>query len=326
MPNALLAQIGRLTPLAQRARGAGTFLRREIVGLAQDFWKDGDGRIPMANDDRGNDGGAGFSRTTTSQASAPIDMTRLWHAQPGEISEKMWGPGCVTPCDHYLSETLIRPLAMNKDMSLLDLSAGLGMRLRKTAEEYKVYITGLEPDPEIAARGMAMSKAMGLGKKAAIEHYDPAHLKISRKFDCVVARETLYRAPDTPKFIATIVDCCKPKAQVSFTDYIVNSEARDQAAIAAWRAFETGANPMGLVEMAEAWAKAGISLRMHEDLTDMYKKEVKAGLVRFVAFITSGVKPDAQTKKAIEKRIMTWAHRMAALEQGMKFYRFYGVR
>ena len=42
--------------------------------------------------------------------------------------------------------------------------------------------------------------------------------------------------------------------------------------------------------------------------------------------MASGVKPDEETRKAIDKRITTWAHRMAAIEQGMRFYRFYGLR
>jgi hypothetical protein len=89
---------------------------------------------------------------------------------------------------------------------------------------------------------------------------------------------------------------------------------------------ESGADPAGLVEMAELWAKAGVNLRVHDDQTEYYRKEVMSGLSQFAKFMASGVKPDAATKKAIDKRITTWAHRVAAIDAGMKFYRFYGLR
>ena len=319
-------------PLVPQMRRGCVRLGRGIVGLAQDYWKDGGKEEAEHKEKRVK------KAPKTSAPAAHIDHSKdspfasakaangLWHALPGEVSEKMWGDGFVTPGDEYITDRLIRPLGITKDMSLLDLSAGLGGRLRKTAKEFGVYIDGFEPDPDIAARGMALSIAQGRGKHATIKPYDPMNLPEERTYDCVIARETIYRVPDKQKFIASIVACCKPKAQVSFTDYIVNPEMRDQPAIVAWRAFEKDINPSGLVEMAELWAKAGISLRVHDDLTDYYKEEVKKGMVRFAKFMTSGVKPDPETKKSIEKRITTWAHRMAAMEQGMKFYRFYGIR
>jgi cyclopropane fatty-acyl-phospholipid synthase-like methyltransferase len=218
------------------------------------------------------------------------------------------------------------PFSLTKDMSMLDLSAGLGFRMRKTSHEFGLYINGREPDPEIAARGMAMSVQAGMGKRDIITAYDPMNFVDTHKYDCVVARETIYRVVNKKKFISAIVACCKPQVQVSFTDYIVNPESQNQPAILAWRAFEPDSAPLSLVEMAEIWAKAGISLRVHDDQTEYYKKEVKKGIIRFAKYMASGIHPDAETKKAIEKRITTWAHRLAAMEQGMRFYRFYGLR
>ena len=207
---------------------------------------------------------------------------------------------------------------------MLDLSAGLGGRMRKIAGETGAYITGLEPDREVAARGMELSTRLGKGKHAAIEHYDPASFAVTRNYDCVIARETFYRVADKKTFFEAIAKCLKPGGQLTFTDYIVDPEKRGEIAIAAWCAFEKHVAPLGLVEMAEAWAKAGVNLRINEDLTDFYKKEVAAGLKRFALFLGSGIKPDPETRAALLRRLETWTHRMAAMEHGMKFYRFYG--
>jgi cyclopropane fatty-acyl-phospholipid synthase-like methyltransferase len=314
------------------ARFAGRYLVRSLAGLAHDYWKDGRAyepddladTLPAAPDAAVVAKGA--PKVPGNPRKPIIGPDGTWHAMPGEISEHMWGTDNVTPGDGDFTERLLRPLGLNKEMSVLDLSAGLGGRLRRATEEFGVYMSGLEPDPAIAVRGMEMSVASGVGKHAIIVSYDPMKLKVDRHYDCVIARETIYRVADKEKFIKSIIACCKPKAQASFTDYIVNPEVHDAPAMVAWREMEPGANPVGLVEMAELWAKAGLSLRVHDDQTDLYRKEVMMGLARFAKFMSSGVKPDAETKKAIDKRITTWAHRMAALNAGMKFYRFYGAR
>jgi cyclopropane fatty-acyl-phospholipid synthase-like methyltransferase len=301
-------------------------LRRELVGIAEDFWKDGNWESPAPRFKKKEAPLVKSEPAPIAKPAEPKIPRGIWHAAPGEVSEKMWGEGCVTPADEYITDLLIKPLSLTKDMSALDLAAGLGARMRKTSEEYGTYINGREPDPEIAARGMALSVGLGLGKRDSITAYDPLNLVETRKYDCIIARETLYRVGDKKKFIGAIVGCCKPRVQLSFTDYILNSESLNQPAVVAWKAYEKDAQPASLVEMAELWAKAGISLRVHDDQTEYYKKEVKRGLVRFAKFLASGAKPDAETKKAIEKRITTWAHRMAAMEQGLKFYRFYGLK
>ena len=331
MRGSIPAIFHNLPLVPQMRRGWGS-LGRGISGLAHDFWKDGDwGKseakfAPQEQETVHKAAPAAPVRSHASPFAVDTKPDGLWHALPGEISEKMWGDGFVTPGDEYITDRLIRPLGISKDMSLIDLAAGLGGRSRKTTKEFGVYIDGFEPDPEIAARGMALSVAQGRGKHVTIKSYDPMNFPEERTYDCVVSRETIYRVADKQKFVTSIVRNCKEKAQVSFTDYIVNPEVRDQPAVVAWRAFEKGADPAGLVEMSELWAKAGISLRVHDDMTDYYKDEVKKGMVRLARFMTSGVKPDADTKKSIEKRISTWAHRAAAMEQGLRFYRFYGVR
>jgi cyclopropane fatty-acyl-phospholipid synthase-like methyltransferase len=304
-------------------RRALAILRQQIVGVAEDFWKDGDwgksANAPLP-------AGVRVPKAKPEVYRPEPEASKLWHAAPGEVSEKMWGTGCLTPAEDYFTDLLIKPLNLTKDLSVLDLAAGLGARMRRATRQYGVYVTGREPDPAIAARGMAISIAQGRGKKDVITPYDPMNFAETQKYDCIICRETMYRVADRQKFIASITACCKPRAQVSFTDYIVNPESKDQPAIVAWKAFEQDADPAGLVEMAELWAKAGISLRVHDDQTDYYKREVKEGLLRFTKFLASSAKPDEETKKAIEKRIQIWAHRMAAMEEGMRFYRFYGQK
>ena len=313
---------------------AGKRLVRFVVGIGQDFWKDGTEHPFQFFFDRADKKAANKTTAEKAPKSSRVDRVRekekptgpkVWHAEPGEISEKMWGAECVTPGDNEVTEMLIQPLGLNKDLSVLDLSAGLGGRLRRTTEKYGVYITGLEPDPQVAARGMELSVKAGKAKRAAIAAYDPANFSVDRRYDCIIARETFYRISERAKFMAALSACCKPGAQLSFTDYIVNPEDREKPGIVAWMQAESGANPLGLVEMAQEWAKVGFSLRVHDDQTVFYKKEVMEGMKRIAIFLMNN-KPDAETKASLRRRMESWVLRLTALEQGMKFYRFYGTK
>lgn len=322
MPNPVLA-------LIEKHAGADFIPRakRLAVGLAHDFWKDGtDNPFKRIAAPPKPEASIVPRRKTAQERIQAVQDSHLWHAAPGEVSEKMWGEGSVTPCDEAIIDALITPLGLNKDTAVLDLSAGLGGRLRKTSEKFGIYITGLEPDQQIAQRGMEMSVRAGKGKRSPVEYYDPQNFSMAKKFDCIVARETFYRVVDKEKFFTTIAGCTKAHAQIAYTDYIVDPENRDKPAILKWQQFEAGAAPLSLIETAEAWAKVGFTIRIHEDMTDFYKKEVLKGLERLAKYLSSGVKPAPETKKVIAKRIETWAHRLAAIEQGMKFYRFYGIK
>jgi len=327
MPPALSALVDKHLGAAFLPR-----LKMHVFGLAEDFWHDGKENlleVKIKRREPSSISGAALHNRDAAQAfqaaNTQVDPTH-WHAEPGEVSEKMWGNGYVTPGGVVITGMLTKPLGLTKEMSVLDLSAGLGGRMRRTAEETGAYITGLEPDPAVAARGMQLSVRAGKGKHAAIAHYDPATLSLSRTYDCIIARETFYRVPDQRAFFAAIAKHTKAGGQIAFTDYIVDPEHRDHPAIAAWKGNEILAKPMGLVEMAEAWAQVGFNLRVHEDLTDFYKTEVMLGMKKLMDFLGSGVQPDKETSLAVLRRVETWRHRLAAMEAGMKFYRFYGTK
>ncbi|MDD3029167.1 MAG: methyltransferase domain-containing protein [Alphaproteobacteria bacterium] len=294
-------------------RWVWALFRREALGLLQDFWKDG----------------KGFSvrpAVRSDSISSDPNPQSLWHAKPGEIEEKMWGSGSLLPAEELLYELLSRPLNLNKDMKVLDLTAGIGHRMGKLVRDFNCSVEGRETNPELAVRGQTLLAAEGFDKKANLTLYNPDALLETQTYTCVIARELLSRVSNKETFVRALVDCCTKDAQFSFSDYIVNPEDQNQPAILAWKAFEPERVPLSLVDMAELWAKAGVTLRVHDEQTDMYEAEIKQGLLRLAQFMGSGVRPDYPTKKAINQTITLWAHRAAAFEQGMKFYRFYGKR
>jgi len=255
---------------------------------------------------------------------AKTDAPR-WHALPGEVAEKMWGEGYILPAGEALTEALTKPLALTNKTDLLDLTAGLGGASRKLAAQVN-SIKAIEPDPATAVRGNDLAAKAGKARAPAVTAYDLTDFSPPGSYDCVIARELFYRLTDKPKFFAAVAACLKPHGQLAFTDYIVNPEDRTRPSIVSWRAQEKSAVPLGLIDMAELWAKAGITIRVSEDQTDFYRREILMGLNRLVGALAKGPKPDAETKKAILREVESWIHRIGAIEQGMRFYRFQAIR
>jgi cyclopropane fatty-acyl-phospholipid synthase-like methyltransferase len=220
---------------------------------------------------------------------------------------------------------LIKPVGLTKDMTVIDITAGLGERLLRAHHEFKADVTGMDIDSETALRGTELLKPYLSPKVAGISAYTLPNLVIAKKFDCLFAREIFYRVADKPKFFQLVAGYSTALGQLSYTDYIVDPENRDRPAVRAWIQNEKGINPLGLVENAEAWAKAGFNLRVYDDQTAMYKAEIMKGILRFSNFIAAN-RPDLATKRAILKHMDLWGRRVAAIEQGLKFYRIYGIK
>ena len=333
MPNPIYAFI---------EKHAGPRFAQQAAGIFEDFWKDTQCEFPIYElkitgrtfklpnllkpmpTTPGQAAPTPAPRTTAAPIKAATPST-LWHAAPGELAEKMWGTEQILPAGDELMTMLITPAGLAKDKNVIDLTAGLGGPMRKLVGQVS-QLKGMETDPAIAARGMELSTKQGKAKMAPIETYDPAAFSMPAIYACMIARELFYHTPDKNKFFYSIAAGIKIGGSVVFTDYIVNPEDRAKPGILAWQAQEPMAKPLGLIEMAEAWAKAGVELRVSEDQTPYYRKELVNGINRFVAALSSASHPDGETKKAILAEVEAWIHRLAAIQAGMKFYRFHAVK
>ncbi len=307
-------------------------LRVSLVGLARDFWKD----APF-------DWSFGFSQKSKetlatkaankvakeiSGATAPATPAgpQPWSGDRIQVIERMWGEGHAFPGNDNYIDSLVTPLGMNKEMSILDLSAGLGGMARKIAADFGSYVTGLEVDSTLASRGMIMSIAAGKAKQATITAYNPETYEPTRKYDCVFARELFYKVVAKEKFFKAIAGSLKSGGgQLVFTDYLLDSVSRAKPAIRQWFEREPNAAPLTLPETIKYWKGFGFDLRVAEDQTDLYHTEILKGFTSLVEHINMNV-PDRETKLLLLREIDLWAQRIHAFKGGLKYYRFYGIK
>lgn len=335
MPHPLSSFAAKLAP-------AG--LIRSVVGIAQDFWADPPCTYPVIEIKLGKmalripnylkpvmgegTGAASMPRSAAPKKGAVTSAKPAvprWRAAPGEIAEKMWGEGQALPAGNILLEAMIAPLGLSKATNVIDLSVGLGGSMRKLIPLVN-QIRGYDTDAVFIERCKELSIKAGKSKQTQVEVLTPAEFTMPAIVDAVLARELFYRLPDKAKFLALAAAGVKINGHLAFTDYIVNPEHKAQPAIASWMAQEPGAAPVGLVEMAELLAKAGFEVRVSDDITAMYKTEVMKGLKNLALALGKAGKPDSETKKAILREMEVWIHRLGAMEQGMKIYRFHAMR
>ncbi len=284
------------------------------IGLAEDYWKDGGAPPPMPV----------MVEPVSEEEEEKPSVPLRWNADRCKIMETLWGIGQVLP-GGGMTDALVAPLGLNKEMSVLDLSAGLGALARKLAEEFNTYVTGMEPDAVVAARGMEMSVAAGKSKHATVESYEPTAFESHRHYDCIIARELFYRVSDKKKMLKSVADALKSHGQLVFTDYILDSGRKGDPAIAAWLAHETDASPLSMNEMVKMCGKLGLDVRINEDQTAIYRREVMMGLKSFMAFLIQN-KPDKETGGLALMEVENWIHRASAMEKGLQFCRFYAIK
>ncbi len=312
---------------------------RQAVGIAEDFWKDPDceyssieikllGRVLKIPNILKPVPANGMPQAASTPVQNPVQAPALkaqWHALPGGVAERMWGEERILPAADTLLDMMVKPVGLARDKNVLDLTAGLGGTMRKIVSQVG-QLKGYETDGAIAMRGMDLSVKAGKGKTAPIEMYDPAALSMPAIYHMVIVRELFYRVPDKDKFFYSISAGTKIQGHVVFTDYIVNPEDREKPGIVAWMAHEKDANPLTLTQMVDAWTKVGYEMKISEDQTGFYKHEIALGLKKFATSLANSAAPDAETKKGILSEVELWVRRLAALEQGMKFYRFDAIK
>lgn len=299
-------------------------IRVAMTGLAQDIWHDGNDYpdfLSFLNQPK-----ASSVAVQTKVAAAQPAQPKGWKADRIKILEKMWGSGRVIPGSQDYWVNLTAPLGLTSEMSVLDLSSGIGGLPRYIAEEYGAYVTGLESDPLFAARGMILSIAAGKSKHASVTPYDPTVYTASRKYDCILARELFFRVIGKEDFFKAVDESLKNGGgQLVFTDFLLDAADRERPAIKSWLESEENASPLSSIEMIKMWKTKGYDVRVSEDQTEEYKIFIIKGLASFVQFLSEH-KPDPESKINIIEIIEIWAKRYMALKEGLKYHRIYAIK
>jgi SAM-dependent methyltransferase len=246
---------------------------------------------------------------------------------PATIRQWLWGPGYTLPgnAEHVLG--LVKPFGLNPAMSMLDAAAGLGGPARTVAEAFGTYVTGYERDPALARLGMEMSVAAGMVRRAPVNVLDPDAFELrAGAFDCVLAREATHALADKQRFLRTLVVALKRRGAILLTDFVRAEAAGGLREFTTWADLQTWrSSPWTVEQYVECLAGLDLDIRVTEDMTAAYQREILSGWAGLVQNVDLRGMPRAHLVAVVDEA-ERWMRTIAALDGGaLRVYRFYAI-
>jgi len=251
-----------------------------------------------------------------------------WETDRLKVVQELWGEGFADPggADYILN--MVKFFGLDPSMSVLDLGAGLGGACRAMSEKFGVWVTGLEASQELAEAGMALSVMAGMGKKAAIAHFDPENFDHKPKsVDCVFSKDFFYTIADKPAFLRTVEGAMKSRGQLLFTDYVMAPKAERTEAFENWAELEPNKPHIwSIQDYKEALKTLHLDIRVAEDITDQYHSKVTQAWAQYIKELKSrGVVPD--NAAVLVEEVELWARRVKAIEAGnLQVFRIHALK
>ncbi len=260
-------------------------------------------------------------RKEAAQEPASIPLSRM------TVAQWLWGDGFIMPGDADFVLELVKPFGLTPAMSMLDLSAGLGGPARAIAQAFGTYVTGLERSEERAKRGMEMSVAADLAKRAAIAHYDPETVELRKNgFDCILGRGALHTVVDKERLLRVLHVGLKQKGQLLLNEFTSDPSAGERPEMAAWVARESYPPRLWTVsQYTDCLSGLGFDIRVIEDVSNLYRSMIVAGWARMLQEVDLRAMSRKHRITVLDEAEL-WMHRIAALESGaLRVFKIYAL-
>jgi SAM-dependent methyltransferase len=249
-----------------------------------------------------------------------------WETPRVKLLQTIWGQGFSMPGDKDFCLWLAKPCALDPTMTVAELGAGLGGFTRALHEQFGLWITGFEQDPELARAAMEYSVMAGLAKKAPISSFSPELLEMKESsYDCIFSRDTLYGIKDKNKLLQTVEKALKPRGQLLFTDFVRTGPTDEMRPIyMAWQGGEPmSADPWTVQKYQIACAERRLDLRVSEDITKLVRSKVIKCLADLLDKAET-IRSDPRMAEPLTEHVALWTRRVAAIDSGdIAVYRFH---
>lgn len=236
-----------------------------------------------------------------------------------DIIQKIWGTGNSLPGGETMTLKLLDAAAPSNEMTIADLSAGLGGGVRHIASTLGATVHGFERDSDLATSAQKISKQTGHSELAPIAVYDPdkPELVLDKvSYDIVVARDLLCYLPDRKSMLSVIGDSLKPNGSFVFTDLVLANRSTENKSVIEWRQAEPSkAYPATMDEYRELLLELRFDVKSMDDATKEYVANIQNGWKAMVESLKSG-----SFSRSYVDALMTegqvWLARSRALESG----------
>ena len=133
--------------------------------------------------------------------------------------EKIYGRNFVSPGGLNSTREIVKLLNLAPGMKVLDVGSGLGGAAFYMAQEYSVYVHGLDVSNNMVMLAQERLKELQLETLVAFEHGDILKTEFEVEFDVVYSRDTFLHIHEKPHLFQTLKRALKSDGLLFFTDY-----------------------------------------------------------------------------------------------------------
>ena len=258
---------------------------------------------------------------------APKAEKKVWPANRLNVIEQLWGEGYTTPGGAARVKQFAPLLHLDEKKSLLLLGAGLGGISETLIEDTGVWITGLEPDPELAKIGHQSMVRAGHKRKAPIRHNDMEAPKFKPKsFDGMLSLDGIHFVKDKKALFEAITESLRLNAEMLFVTYVLPDTNPPSKKVEAWA--EQQSLPVHLwpaQAMMGMLSQLDLEVRPPDDVTKDYRNCV---LKAWINFLSNMNREELLGKAAdVVSECGNWADMITAIDTGgLKILKFNCIR
>ncbi len=250
-----------------------------------------------------------------------------WSDPRLQVSEEIWSQGFLSPGGDDEVASLIRPLALDLSMMIVDFGAGLGGTTRALHNRTGAWVSGFESSPLIAEAGAELSYLAGLQRKASIEAFELQDLSLRESgFNAVFSKEALFTLEDKETAFQRLYECLRVEGQMLITDYLATKPDAETEAIGKWLDSEPVRPHLWSLEKTRNFiSDLGSEVKITEDVTPAIRKQILAAISAFTEKIQPKSKKAPGWGPAVIAEIEMWANRVKVLDSGdVAVFRIYG--
>lgn len=232
------------------------------------------------------EGGASKTASTPSNVkkSQPKAVVR-WPASRLNVIEKLWGLGYTTPGGADFVKLLLPMLGLDEKKSLLLLGAGLGGICETISEETGVWITGYEPDKELAKMGQESMKRAGLQRKAPIRFDSMEALQLKPKsFDAMMAFDAIHSVKDKKALFTAVSESLRLDGEMLFISYVLPDTKPPSQKVQIWSRHQSLPTYLWPGEAMVAMLNGcNLDVRPPDDITQEFRIKVLKAWMDFLS-------------------------------------------
>jgi hypothetical protein len=252
-----------------------------------------------------------------SPVEAASTPSAAWPPERIEVAGQLWGEGFVFPGGEEETLRLAAPLGLSAASSLLLLGCGPGGTACSIATRLGVWVSGFEADEHLAAAGAMLCTRAGLGKRAQVETWDPAHPRFAHRYYHHGMLLDAMRASSPEAVLGALVLSLRSGGQVTMAQTVVEAPLDlGDPAVTRWAELEHRSPDLPTqATISRILGRLGFDVRVMEDISERHATQVLRGWHTAVRAIRAD-KPAPARAALLVREAELWLLRIRLIRSG----------